>query len=153
MGLTWGDFFWGSAFWDGLFLPRMIYDRTQTDVDNKTAKGYYNISDLNRVETAAEYIATLLAKEGYVVTITVKKDWAITDFPTATEMQRYVGNIKYCVSQFSDTGISLPNNINGIDFVDANNIEETLVKIDTSVQKMKANYRYCGTITCGGDLL
>ncbi|MDD3041033.1 hypothetical protein, partial [Bacteroides sp.] len=85
MGLAWGDFFWGSAFWDGLFLPDMIYDRTQTDVDNKTAKGYYNISDLNRVETAAEYIATLLTKEGYVVTITVKKDWAITDFPTATE--------------------------------------------------------------------
>ncbi len=134
-------------------LPEMIYDRTKADIINKTAKGYYNISDLNRVETASEYIAALLSAEGYYVTLVTKKDWEITDIPTVTEVQRYVNNVKYCVSQFVNVGLELPKDVNGIDFVAANNIEETLVRIRDSVQKMKENYRYCGTITCGGVLL
>ncbi len=134
-------------------LPEMIYDRTKADIVNKTAKGYYNISDLNRVETASEYIAALLSGEGYYVTLTTKKDWVITDIPTVAEVQRYVNNVKFCVSQFISVGLELPEDVNGIDIIAANNIEKTLVRISESVQKMKENYRYCGTITCGGDLL
>lgn len=64
-----------------------IYDRTQLDVTNKTAKGYYNYTDLNRIEQDCDYLAALFG-----ITITTK-EWARTDFPTLSEMNRIKNNI------------------------------------------------------------
>lgn len=43
----------------------LITDRTQKDVDGKTAKGFYNASDLNRVTACMEYLDEELRKLGY----------------------------------------------------------------------------------------
>jgi hypothetical protein len=64
-----------------------IYDRAQLDVTNKTAKGYYNYIDLNRIEQDCDYLAVLFG-----VTITTK-EWTRTDFPTLSEMNRIKNNI------------------------------------------------------------
>lgn len=45
----------------------LIIDRTLEDVQNRTAKGHYNASDLNRVEHAAKQISEMLTKEAYPV--------------------------------------------------------------------------------------
>lgn len=45
----------------------LITDRTLEDVQNRTAKGHYNATDLNRVEHAAKQISELLTKEAYPV--------------------------------------------------------------------------------------
>ena len=45
----------------------LITDRTLEDVQNRTAKGHYNASDLNRVEHAVKEISELLTKEAYPV--------------------------------------------------------------------------------------
>lgn len=37
-----------------------IYDRSQSDIDNKTKKAFINAEDLNRIETNIEYIASLM---------------------------------------------------------------------------------------------
>lgn len=45
----------------------LITDRTLEDVQNRTAKGHYNATDLNRVEHAVKEISELLTKEAYPV--------------------------------------------------------------------------------------
>ena len=45
----------------------LITDRTLEDVQNRTSKGHYNASDLNRVEHAAKQISEMLTKEAYPV--------------------------------------------------------------------------------------
>lgn len=65
-----------------------IYDRTQSDIDNKTSKGYLNIVDLNRIEGNIEYIANLMGVE-----VTTKK-WEVTSIPYSTDFDRIMNNIK-----------------------------------------------------------
>ena len=49
-----------------------VTDRTREDVINKTAKGYYNADDLNRVGAAIAYLAEQFDKYGYHVSANVK---------------------------------------------------------------------------------
>lgn len=44
----------------------LVTDRAQADVDNKTDKGYYNASDLNRVTEASEYLNEVFTRYGYI---------------------------------------------------------------------------------------
>lgn len=46
-------------------MPNFVYDRTASDVANKTAKGYINSADLNRIGDARTAIYNLLKEAGY----------------------------------------------------------------------------------------
>ncbi len=146
----WGNFRWGLAYWGDAYLPDMIYDRTQTDVDNKTEKGYYNISDLNRVETGTEFVAKLLTQYGYPVTASIKNDWGISDFPVQSEMDRYLDNARRCVDNFckKPTTPSLTTTINGLYYHEANTIEQVLEEAPELINNMINTYRYSGQFCC-----
>jgi len=64
-----------------------VYDRTATDIANKTAKAYCNYTDLQRLEDNCEYLANLFS-----LTITTKT-WSRTDFPTVSDLSRIRSNI------------------------------------------------------------
>lgn len=151
MSLTWGDFRWGKAYFSGEYLPTMIVDRTQSDVYNATEKAYYNATDLNRVETGVEYIAKLLTDNGYFTTVTVKKDWIKNEFPTTTDMNRYISNIQKCVDSFTSAGYEIPTTIDCINYLSANNIENTLESIEILVNYMIEVMRYSGTFYIGNN--
>ena len=111
---------------------------------------FYNYTDLNRVEAAAADMAALITAEGYNVTITSKIDWAETDFPTFSQMERYLGNIKLIRQQFPAlSGYELPDTMRGLTYVGANNIEKMLTDIPGLVDTMKEAYRRCNTFRCG----
>ncbi len=113
---------------------------------------YYNYSDLNRVEAKTAEVAELLTAQGYVTTIDVKTDWKMTDFPTQTEMNRYLGNVKKCVNNFCKMpGITLPDTMDKLDYIGANNIEKTLVGIEKLLEYMLAVMRYSGTFYSGNE--
>lgn len=134
-------------------FPALISDRTKSDVDNGTDKGHYNYSDLNRVETATRYLADILTESGYIVTITTKDDWTMQDIPYEEQMQRYLNNVKLCVTQFCNTGIPLPYSMSKIDYIDANNIEKTLEVLNEFINHMIADYRHCGTLNSNQHVL
>ena len=113
---------------------------------------YYNYSDLNRVEAKTAEVAELLTAQGYVTTVVVKTDWSMTDFPTQTEMNRYLGNVKKCVNNFCQMpGITLPDTMDKLDYIGANNIEKTLVGIEKLLEYMLAVMRYSGTFYSGSE--
>lgn len=113
---------------------------------------YYNYSDLNRVEAKTAEAAELLTAQGYVTTVVVKTDWSMTDFPTQTEMNRYLGNVKKCVNNFCQMpGVTLPDTMDKLDYIGANNIEKTLVDIEKLLEYMLAVMRYSGTFYSGNE--
>lgn len=120
--------------------------------DRADGNTYYNYSDLNRVEAKTAEVAELLTAQGYVTTIDVKTDWKMTDFPTQTEMQRYLGNVKKCVNNFCKMpGVTLPDTMDRLDYIGANNIEKTLVGIEKLLEYMLAVMRYSGTFYSGNE--
>ena len=87
-------------------------------------KGAYNYSDLNRVERAVAEISDLAG-----LGLTTKTDWGMWDIPTATDMNRYLGNITVIRALLTDTNVPLPPvSMSNLTYNDANNIELILSK-------------------------
>lgn len=87
------------------------------------AKGAYNYTDLNRVESA---VAELAERMG--LTLTTKTNWTLWDIPYEADMNRYLNNVvairDACPGDVEFP--SLPKTMSWIDHEDANNIEKVL---------------------------
>lgn len=130
----------------------LIYDRTSQDLYYMTEKAFYNATDLNRVESATDYIATLLNKYGYLKEkLTLKKDWNVLDFPVKSEMQRCLSNIYKLVDAFYllKNSPTLPETMNDLDIVKANAVEKVLLDLNTLINNMEQNLAYSGEIYSG----
>lgn len=129
-------------------MEDLIFDRTQNDLEQKTSKSYYNYSDLNRVEAWCEYLANLLTSYSYPVSITIKKDWAMTDLPNTDDMERIRSNvdkIKIAFHAYTD----VPENLNYMTIEKANAIEKILGEIDFLIKNMISRFRYSNTFNAG----
>lgn len=161
----------------------LITDRTQADVDRVAAlaaklydnmsaaekaewngemKGAYNVSDLNRVESAVKYLANLLvsldttlkdyaASEGvawdnyfdlpYSIStysgITTKTTWAESDFPTLSQMSRYLSNVKTLTAALSASYPALPSSMTDLTYAGANAIERALEVVGSAILAMR----------------
>lgn len=129
-------------------MENLIFDRTKNDVEQGTSKGYYNYTDLNRVEAWCEYLANLLTSYSYPVSITIKKDWAMTDLPNVNDMERIRSNvdkIKIAFHAYTD----VPENLNYMTIEKANAIEKILNEIDSLSKNMISCFRYSNTFNAG----
>ena len=83
-------------------------------------KGAYNYSDLNRVERA---VAEISDRAG--LGLTTKTDWKMWDIPTASQMNRYIGNIN-TIRNIIPEDVSVPvapTSMSNLTYNEANNIE------------------------------
>lgn len=117
-------------------------------------KGSYNASDLNRVESAVQYILNRFKLDGYNdLYPSIKTDWAITDFMSTVEIQRYLQNIRDLRSQFvmpSGTP-EVPADMDNFTYEEANDIERILVIIDEYITKIEQAYFFSGELY-GGEI-
>lgn len=60
-----------------------VYDRTQTDVDNKTLKGVFNSSDFNRIEQNIKTVC------GYLNISFSEYVWTTGELPRVSDFQRW----------------------------------------------------------------
>lgn len=112
-------------------LLKRLYQKNWADMTaseqaawyGEAAKGSYNHTDLNRVETAVAELATELG-----LTLTTKTDWGVWDFPTQSQMERYLGNVVAIRDAVStkESYPDLPGSMDDLTFEAANNIEKTL---------------------------
>ena len=121
-----------------------IYDRDQIDIDGQTAKGYYNVADLNRIEQDCSYLADIFG-----VTI-ITRAWARTDFPTPGEFERILANLDtlraaYFVYQSTPTTPENPVN----DYHKANDIERILHDLYALYEDNKRAIMYAGELHAG----
>lgn len=88
------------------------------------AKGAYNYTDLNRVESAVEELSAKLG-----LGLVTKTDWTLWDVPTASEMNRYLSNVAAIRDACYGTVTfpTIPSSMNGLTHDGANSIEKVLV--------------------------
>lgn len=153
----------------------LITDRTQADVDrtsylaslwvagvftgtdaelaewNSDLKGSYNASDLNRVGSAMNYVANRFTESGYHPVISPRIDWTEDDIPRESDMEHYLAdlNILRGVLAVMPTTPEVPEDMDGLTYQEANNIEQTLLDIDSLITRMMAAWFYCGDLYCG----
>jgi hypothetical protein len=94
--------------------------------NDEAAKGAYNYTDLNRVETVVAEIAALLG-----FSLTTKTDWSLWDIPVKSDMDRYLDNVRtirnYCTRLGNASDFpTLPTSMDDLTLEGANNIEKVL---------------------------
>jgi hypothetical protein len=116
-----------------------IYDRSLTDINSKTPKGYYNADDLNRIEQDCEYLAVILG-----VTISTLT-WSRTDFPMPGEFERILANLNALRDAFftyQHTPSTPQNPVT--EYHKANDIEQILHDLYTLYEDNKRAVMYAG---------
>ena len=130
----------------------LITDRTSQDVTMGTAKGYYNYTDLNRVEAAVSAVGETLTDNGYPTTPKEQKTWALGDIPTYSEMAIYLKEVVALANQLAlplTLWEDFPDTINYLDYRGANSIEQLLEDIVIYLGLMEQQRVYSGTVYAG----
>ena len=132
-------------------LLTLITDRTAEDVANKTAKGFYNASDLNRVGAAVQYVAERFTAQGYAVTVSPKTDWLASDIPTVSELETYRQNIaalRGLIAVIKSTP-ETPETMRFLDYIKANDIEQILLDLDALLTNAALAWYQSGELYAG----
>ena len=129
----------------------LITDRTEQDVTNKTAKGSYNTSDLNRVGSAMDYLRDRFNANGYHIQINPKTTWREIDVPTQSDMTLYLADVNIIRSTLAvlPGTPEVPADMVGLTYEEANDIERILLAVDDLITNMINAYLYSNEINCG----
>lgn len=134
----------------GSIIDNLVSDRTNEDVQRRTAKGVYGVSDVNRVEGAVAYIAGLMVAlpeelREYAQTLgvdwndlydvpyvpemfllTTKSDWNELDIFDQADSDRYLENVEALCQGLECDVEDLPQSQDKLFYYDANAIEDCL---------------------------
>ena len=127
-------------------LEPLITDRTQADV-GVTAKGFYNTSDITRVNSYISYLSDVLELGLTVNNVTLGQ------MLTRAQMQDILNNINaireawYVASDTPNT----PQPFNW-DYQKANDIEKILLALDEFYQSVQIDKLYSGTFCAGSQI-
>lgn len=153
-------------------LLNLITDRTQADVDYAARisakgwsgmtdseksewllglKGSYNYTDLNRVGNAVAYVAGRLTDAGYFVPVSPKIDWTDSDIPKESDMQTYLEDVEILRSALTvlPETPEVPEDMEGLTYEEANDIERIFLAVDDLITKMINSYFYSNEIFSG----
>ena len=121
-------------------MDDLIYDRTQADVANLTTKGYYNLSDLERI---TEWVEFLSDEFGLGLSAT---DYTLGGLVDIAELLANVAAIRTGHTWSWTPAVPTATAWN---YVKANSVERILYDANLWETNRVAGYRYCGTFTCG----
>lgn len=125
-------------------LPWFVVDRTQTDVDNKTKKGFLNASDLNRIERNINTISDMAA-----LAVTSKTDWNANGLPRSSDWERIMTDVARIrnYSHRSTTPETPTRPINH--FQKVNDVEQILKDAFDILERNAKDTYYAGEIYAG----
>lgn len=128
-------------------LDPLITDRTEQDVATGTKKGFYNVSDIQRINSYIEYLSGVL---GLNLTVT---DVFLGQALTRAQIDDIISNVNsiraawYVASDTPQTPIAV-----NWDYVKANNIEKILQALDEFYQSVQIDKLYSGTFRAGHQI-
>lgn len=132
-------------------IPWSDMTTAQQTVWSVPMKGAYNYTDLNRVGEAILSLQMFLIGYGYSVSVDVRTDWTMGEWPSESEMTAYVesiASIRASVSVLSTTPAA-PTSMDDGTVVIWNNIEQILLDVETVIGYMAAAFRHSGAAICG----
>ena len=127
-----------------------------TPVTNWTASGYYNYTDINRVENNINEVRTYLIGIGYVVpTITVNTARTTTSYDLISSINRIENNLDTIKNaMFTPSGWQSKitwDTTTKMSADVANRWENNALLLYTLAQNIYAAYTYCGAFNSGNQ--
>ena len=132
-------------------MLELIYDRTEDDVRNGTAKGYYRHTDLNRVQAAVAYLRELYASYGYdAVPAYTLPTWTENTIPRKQQGDAYIRAVLSLDGLIPIPGKpALPASPDRLDFAGANAIEKFLTMTEETLGRIASAWFYCDEVFAG----
>ena len=158
-------------------IDDLIFDRTQSDssylqslrstiltngwdslsADEKNewltldaTRGAYNISDLNRVGQALNYVKAELNNQGYNLQWTATTTWSRNNVPSQSDMTAYLSYVTDIHNAIQTSTLpNVPPDMADLTIGEANDIEEILYRVWDFIIAMKKAYYYCNDLYCG----
>lgn len=128
-------------------LSPLVTDRTQQDVAQRTDKGFYNVSDIARVNSYIEYLSDVLE-----LNLTVK-EFSLGQVLTREDFNDILDNVNtiraawYVSHETPPTPIAV-----NWDYIKANNLEKILLALDEFYQSSQIDKIYSGTFRAGNQI-
>ena len=128
-------------------LQPLITDRAAKDITERTDKGFYNLSDVERVNSYISYLSDELKLNLTIDTVTFGEKL------TREEMQGIIDNINairtawYVATDTPQTPIPLAWN-----YTKANDLEKIIKALDEFMQSVKVDKIYSGTFRAGSQI-
>ena len=123
-------------------------------ITNRTG-GFYNHTDLNRVEQAVEYLRDKMNGEyGFALNLVIKTNWTMADLAQVgayTAMENYRQNVVKIRSAITVTN-DMPDTPSTMRFLtakEANDIEKILQAVEVLLDNISAAWFYSGEIYSG----
>lgn len=129
----------------------LIYDRTQEDVRNRTDKGFYRYTDLNRVQAAVLAVRARYLDMGYnAVPLPDFRTWAENDVPRWPQMDAYIRAVRSLDGMIPvPDAPALPQSPDRLDYVGANAVEKFLFLMDESADRIAGAWFYSDEVFSG----
>lgn len=128
-------------------LDPLITDRIAQDVSTGTKKGFYNVSDIQRINSYIEYLSDVLGLNLNVTSVSLGQAL------TRAQMDAILSNINAIRAAWyvADDTPMTPIAVNW-DYVKANNIEKILKALDEFYQSTQIDKLYSGTFRAGNQI-
>lgn len=128
-------------------LEPLIYDRTQQDVTERTKKGFYNVSDIQRINSYIEYLSDVLGLNLSV------EDVSLGQALTRAQMNDILNDVNalraawYVSHETPPTPIAV-----NWDWQKANDLEKILFSLNEFWQSKLRDKIYSGTFRAGNQI-
>ena len=129
-------------------MENLIFDRTATDVKNRTAKGYYNLSDLNRIIDYINYIKKYIKDDS-----PFSVSFALGEVITSSKMQLILDSVQELTEKWyvADDTPEVPTKEKW-DYLKANDLEKILFSLNEFIISDQKNHFYLGTFRSGSAI-
>lgn len=130
-------------------MKRLIFDRTTRDIIERTSKGFYNLEDIQRVNSYIKYLSDYLKLE-----LSIKEDYQLGNIITEEAMQQIIDNINsiraawYVAQDTPETPI-----VSGYNFNAANDVEKILQHLYDFAISVQTDFKYSGTFNAGQEVI
>lgn len=131
-------------------LDNLIFDRTAADVANRTEKGRYRYTDMNRVQDAVTSIRQRYIDAGYNMTGYPIFVWQENAIPRYSQANQYLTAVKSLdgIVKLREK-VTLPRTMNALDYNGANNIEKFLYLTGEAFENLASAWWYSDEIYSG----
>lgn len=128
-------------------LDPLITDRTAQDVSTGTQKGFYSVSDIQRINSYIEYLSDVLGLNLTVTSVSFGQALTREQMDAILSNVNAIRAVWYVASDTPQTPIAV-----NWDYVKANNIEKILKALDEFYQSVQIDKLYSGTFRAGNQI-
>lgn len=128
-------------------LDTLITDRTAQDVATGTEKGFYNVSDIHRINSYIEYLSDAFGLNLTVENVSLAQPLTLSQINDILNNVKYLRASGYVSSDTPQTPIAV-----NWDYIKANNLEKILFSLNEFYQSKQIDKIYSGTFRAGGQI-